>query len=46
MVLTCNGRNFTITIPTRTATKDPGIFSVIFGITMRIARQTRPTINA
>ena len=46
IVLTFILRNLTIRIPTITAMSDPGIFSEIYGHTIRITRHTAPTISA
>ena len=46
MVFTFISKIFTIPIPTSTAIRDPGIFSVIKGHTISTARQTTPTRTA
>ena len=46
MVLTFIPENFTIKTPAITAMSDPGIFSLIFGHTIRIARLMAPTRKA
>ena len=46
IVLTFMCRSFTIRIPTITAIRDPGIVLLIYGHTIRIARQTSPTTSA